>query len=86
VTVFGVSTDDAETQLKFLNKEKLSYTLVADTDKKVTNAFKVPLKMKLFSARRAYLFKDNVLVWKDTKGATTSQGNDVLNAIKENTH
>ena len=32
--------------------------------------------------RRALLFKDGKLVWKDDKGATATQGADVLKAIE----
>jgi peroxiredoxin Q/BCP len=84
VSVFGVSTDTVETQLKFSKKEKLNYTLVADTDKQVAKAFKVPLFLNKMASRRAFLFKDGVLVWRDVKGATKTQGAEVLQAIKEN--
>ena len=82
VTVFGVSTDKVETQLKFSKKAKLNYTLVADVDKRVVEAFGVPLIMNKMASRQAYLFKDGVLVWRDVKGATKSQGVDVLNAVE----
>jgi hypothetical protein len=39
--------------------------------------------MGKFAARRALLFKNGKLVWKDDEGATSSQGEDVLRAIKE---
>jgi peroxiredoxin Q/BCP len=84
VSVFGVSTNDVATQLKFSTKEKLNYTLVADKDKQVAKAFKVPLIMNMMASRRAFLFKDGVLVWRDLKGATKTQGAEVLQAIKEN--
>jgi peroxiredoxin Q/BCP len=84
VSVFGVSTNDVATQLKFSTKEKLNYTLIADSDKKVAQAFKVPLIMNMMASRRAFLFKDGVLVWRDVKGATSTQGEEVLKAIKEN--
>jgi thioredoxin-dependent peroxiredoxin len=84
VSVFGVSTDTAESQLKFSTKEKLNYNLIADTEKKVANAFEVPLIMGKLTARQAYLFKDGVLVWRDVKGATDTQGAEVLQAIKDN--
>ncbi len=84
VSVFGVSTNDVATQLKFSKKEKLNYTLVADKNKQVAKAFKVPLIMNMMASRRAFLFKDGVLVWRDVKGATKTQGAEVLQAIKEN--
>jgi hypothetical protein len=35
----------------------------------------------MFTARRALLFKDGKLVWRDDKGATSTQGAEVLKAI-----
>ena len=84
VVVFGVSTDGVEAQMKFSKKENVNYTLVADADKKVTQAFKVPLIANKMASRQAYLFKDGVLVWRDVKGATKTQGAEVLAAIKAN--
>lgn len=84
VSVFGVSTDDVKAQMKFSEKEKLNYNLIADADKKVTTSFKVPLIANKLSSRSAFLFKDGVLVWRDVKGATATQGAEVLQAIKEN--
>ncbi len=85
VSVFGVSSDDAKTQLKFATKEKLNYTLVADTEKKLANELKVPLIAGgKFTSRQAYLFKDGILVWRDVKGSTNTQGTEVIKAIQEN--
>jgi thioredoxin-dependent peroxiredoxin len=84
VSVFGVSTDSVESQLKFSTKEKLNYNLIADKEKKVANAFEVPLIMGKLASRRAFLFKDGNLVWRDVKGATDTQGAEVLQAIKDN--
>jgi len=65
VTIFGVSTDNAPTQRKFCNKHSLKYSLIADTNKKVTTAFKVPLIKSKLASRQAYLFYNGVLVWRD---------------------
>ncbi len=83
VSVFGVSTDTADTQKKFAKKEKLDYTLVADTDMKLATAMKVPLIAgDKITSRQAYLFKDGILVWRDVKGTTDTQGDEVLKAIE----
>lgn len=84
VTVFGVSTDSVEKQKEFVDKNKLTYSLIADPEGKVAKALGVPLIFggKLAS-RSAFLFKDGKLVWKDTKGATGTQGEDALKAIKK---
>jgi len=39
--ILGISTDKLEDQVKFTDKEKLTYPLLADADKKVTTAFGV---------------------------------------------
>src|SRR3954466_1620561 len=39
VSIIGVSTDSGETQKKFKTEHRLPYTLIADTEKKVTKAF-----------------------------------------------
>lgn len=82
VTVFGVSADKLETQKKFAEKEKLNYQLVADPDGKVMAAYGVPLLLGKMASRQAYLFKNGKLIWRDLKGATDSQGDEVLAAIK----
>lgn len=81
VTVFGVSTDDVATQKKFADSQKLPYQLISDSDGKVAKAFGVPVKFNKFAARRALLFKAGELIWQDTKGATKTQGEDVIKAI-----
>jgi peroxiredoxin Q/BCP len=84
VTVFGISTDKVGTQKEFVDQNKLPYDLIADTEGEVAKAFGVPLRFGgKFAARSAFLFKDQKLVWKDEKGATATQGEDALKAIKE---
>jgi thioredoxin-dependent peroxiredoxin len=39
--VLGISADSPEKQKKFRDKNDLPYTLLADTDKKIANAFGV---------------------------------------------
>jgi thioredoxin-dependent peroxiredoxin len=76
VKVFGVSSDTAETQTRFRDKHELPYTLIADTEKIVSNAFgRSPW------SRQAYLFQNGKLVWFDLKASTSDQANDVLAAL-----
>ncbi len=82
VTVFGMSTDTPETQKKFKDTHKLPYDLISDPGGKLAKAIGVPVKFGKFMGRRALLFKDGKLVWKDDKGATATQGADVLKAIE----
>jgi len=83
VTIFGMSTDDVETQKKFVESHGLPYDLISDPGGLLAKKLGVPVKMGKFAARRALLFKDGKLVWKDDQGATSSQGEDVLRAIRE---
>jgi thioredoxin-dependent peroxiredoxin len=41
VVVLGVSTDSAKSHLKFIDKFKLPFTLLADEDQKIVNAYGV---------------------------------------------
>jgi len=81
VRVFGVSSDDPEAQKAFQEKYKLPFTLLADTEKKVMDAFGVPHTAG-FAKRQAFLFKDGVLVWRDLTASTEQQAADVLAAIE----
>jgi peroxiredoxin Q/BCP len=65
--VYGVSTQDAESHKAFIDKQKLPFPLVVDTDGSVAKAFHVPLK-GTFAARQSFLIgKDGKIkqVWLD---------------------
>ena len=76
VKIFGVSSDTAKTQAEFKDKYQLPFTLIADIDGTVCNAFG-----KGRFSRQAYLFKDGILVWRDLKASTAGQAGDVLAAL-----
>lgn len=78
VTIYGVSSDTAETQAEFREKHSLPFTLIADKDKSVANAFG-----KGRWSRQAYLFKDGVLVWRDLSASTGKQMSDVIEALDQ---
>ena len=78
IKIFGVSSDTANTQAQFRDKYALPFTLLADTDGKVADAFS-----KGRWSRQAYLFKDGILVWRDLTAATSNQATEVLAAIDE---
>ncbi|MFN7972297.1 MAG: peroxiredoxin [Acidobacteriota bacterium] len=80
VHVFGVSHDTPADQKAFKEKYKLPFTLLADTDSKVTSAFGVP-STGSFANREAFLIKDGKIVWRDTTASTDKQADDVLEAI-----
>jgi len=81
VAVIGVSTDKPETQLAFKEKHNLPFTLLADTDKKVVEAFGVPTTLG-FAKRQAFLVKDGKIVWVDHSASTRQQADDVLAFLK----
>ena len=78
VSIFGVSSDTAEKQAQFRDKYTLPFTLLADTDGRIADAFS-----KSRWSRQAYLFRDGILVWRDLKAATSKQSAEVLFALDE---
>ncbi|MDQ8194425.1 peroxiredoxin [Coraliomargarita sp. SDUM461004] len=78
VQIFGVSTDKAELQAEFRAKHTLPFTLIADPEGEVCEAFG-----KGRYSRQAYIFKDGTLVWRDLKAATSQQAAEVLAALDE---
>jgi peroxiredoxin Q/BCP len=84
IKVFGVSTDDVAAQKKFVESKKLPFTILADPDGKVLEAFKVK-KIPLIglASRQAFLVKDGKVVWHDAKASTVEQAADVLKVAKE---
>lgn len=83
VTVIGVSHDTVGAQKAFKEKNNFPFTLVADTDEKVSTAFGVPdITGTKLAARQAYLVdKTGKIVWCDYKASTSAQAEDVLKAI-----
>ena len=78
VAVLGVSADDTTPQKAFKEKYHLPFTLLADPDKQVINAFGVPLVRGTFASRQAYLVKDGKVVYTDYKGTTDKQAAAIL--------
>ena len=76
VQIFGVSTDQSALQAEFRAKHTLPFTLIADSDGKVCDAFG-----KGRYSRQAYIFQEGKLVWRDLKAATTEQASEVLAAL-----
>lgn len=86
VAVIGVSHDDVKAQADFKKKYDLPFTLIADTDKAVINAFGVPTRtvpaVGEFASRSAYLIKDGKIVYTDYKGTTDQQAKVILDFIE----
>lgn len=82
VKVFGVSMDSVEAQKAFAEKYKLPFTLLADKEGKVADAFGVP-HVAGFAKRQAFLFLDGKLVWRDLSASTDQQAADVIAVIEK---
>ncbi len=80
VAVVGVSNDSVEAQKKFKAEQRFPFTLIADTEKTVIQAFGVPTTMG-FASRQAFLIKDGKIVWADYSASTAEQAADVLKFI-----
>jgi thioredoxin-dependent peroxiredoxin len=83
VKVVGVSADDVEAQKKFSDKFTFPFTLLADKEGKVIEAFKVQKNPKGMASRQAFIVKEGKVVWHDPKGATDTQAEEIKAALKE---
>jgi peroxiredoxin Q/BCP len=82
VAVIGVSHDDVAAQAAFKEKYHFPFTLIADPDQVVINAFGVPnIPHTPLATRQAFLIKDGKVVWVDYKASTKQQAADVLKVI-----
>jgi peroxiredoxin Q/BCP len=81
VAVIGVSHDDVAAQKAFKEKYHLPFTLVADTDDKVINAFGVETYPGGMSHRNAYLIKGGKVIYTDYKGTTSKQAETILGVL-----
>ena len=81
VRVIGVSSDKPEAQLRFKKRFRLPFTLLADTDHAVANAFGVRLMLGM-THRQSFLIKGGRVVWRDLSAATREQARDVLVALE----
>ncbi len=82
VKVVGVSQDSVGRQKDFQRNRNLPFPLVSDPEKAVIAAFGVPSLFGL-TKRQAYLFRDGVLVWKDSSAATHRQAADILAFLRD---
>ncbi len=80
ITVLGVSMDTPEAQSAFKEKYHLPFTLIADPEGKVVQAFGVPY-VDTYARRQAFLIKDGKIVWRDLKATPASQAQDALAAL-----
>jgi len=82
IQVLGVSEDKVDAQKKFHDKYSFPFTLIADNDGKVAEAFGVPT-MAGFAKRQSFLIKDGKVAWNMLKASTDTHAADVLKAYEE---
>jgi peroxiredoxin Q/BCP len=83
INVIGVSVQSPESHQRFFIKYSLNFTLVADTDKKISKAFGV-LKLTGLDNRVTFIFdKDGVLKYVYEKVDPEGHAEEVLSKIKE---
>lgn len=75
----GVSADSVKNQAAFKSKYNLPFTLLADTDGGVIEAFGVPTRMGM-AFRQSFLIVDGKVVWRDLSASPKSQTQDALQA------
>jgi thioredoxin-dependent peroxiredoxin len=79
--VIGVSEDTADSQKKFKDEHKLPFTLIADSDGKVAEAFGVPLTMGL-AKRQSFLVKEGKIAWVSPQAKTKEHAQEVQAALE----
>ncbi|MBC8045032.1 MAG: thioredoxin-dependent thiol peroxidase [Rhizobacter sp.] len=82
--VLGVSVDDAASHQKFRQKEKLNFTLLSDTDKKVSKAYGVLTGMGYADRITFIIDKDGRIKKIYPKVDPSSHIAEVLAAVKSN--
>jgi peroxiredoxin Q/BCP len=85
VAVIGVSLDQVDDQKAFKEKYNFPFTLLADPDRTVVNAFGVPVRQVAgrgdFASRQAYLIKDRKIIYTDHTGTTEKQAEVILKVL-----
>ena len=82
--IIGVSRDTAGAQKNVQDQYQLPFTLVADTDGKVAEAFGVPMMMKgiiPLASRQSFIVKDGKIAWTALKAQTKGSASEVQKAL-----
>jgi peroxiredoxin Q/BCP len=82
--IIGVSRDTSAAQKNFAQTNKLPFTLVADTDGKVAEAFGVPMLMGgtiPLASRQSFIVKDGKITWNSLKAQTSGSAAEVQKAL-----
>jgi len=82
VRVIGVSSDGPAAQLRFKEKYRLPFMLLADSDHAVAKAFGVRLMLGM-THRQSFLIKDGKIAWRDLSASTREQASDLLKVLQK---
>lgn len=80
--VVGVSRDSVEAQARFQERNRLPFTLLADKQGRVVEAFGVPSVLG-FASRQSFLVVDGKVVWRDLSASPRKQAAEALAALRE---
>jgi thioredoxin-dependent peroxiredoxin len=84
--IIGVSRDTGEAQKHFLTEYKLPFTLIADVDGRVAQAFGVPMMLGgLIPAaeRQSFIVKHNKIVWTSLHAQTKGSAEEIQKALDD---
>jgi len=82
--IIGVSRDTPDAQKHFQQQYKLPFTLIADPDGKVADAFGVPTMMHgllPFDSRQSFIVKDGKIAWNSLNAQTKGSADEVQKAL-----
>ncbi len=80
--ILGVSRDTPEAQKKFRDNQHLPFTLIADTDGKVAEAFHVPMIPVIgVPMRQSFIIKDGKVAWASLSAQTSGAAKEVQSAL-----
>jgi thioredoxin-dependent peroxiredoxin len=82
VRVVGVSADDSPSQLRFKEKYRLPFILLADRERVVAKAFGVPLMLGM-TRRQSFLIQGGRIVWRDLSASTREQARDIFKVLEK---
>lgn len=81
--ILGVSRDTPEAQKAFRKAQNLPFSLIADTDGKVAEAFHVPMiPMVGIPMRQSFLIKDGKIAWISLNAQTSGAAEEVKAALQ----
>lgn len=80
--ILGVSRDTPVDQKKFKEAQHLPFTLIADTDGRVAEAFHVPMIPVVgIPMRQSFIIKDGKIAWVSLNAQTSGAAREVQNAL-----